>query len=88
MTFLGIIVSPSSPCGSRVSLGRYRNGYQLHTARGVVLNHARPSDAAAKNEYSYTSTPPVYINGMFRGDLYLYLTLHAVTIHMFYVFRF
>jgi hypothetical protein len=39
---------------------------------GRKLGHSRPSSAEVKNEWSYTSTPPLRLHGVHRGRLNLF----------------
>ena len=38
---------------------------------GIAVNHSPPSSAEVKNEWSYTSAPPVRLHGM--DDAFTYL---------------
>ena len=42
-------------------------------ARDVVLNTQPNLAPRLKKEWSYTSTPPLCLRGLFQGDFYLYL---------------
>jgi hypothetical protein len=46
-------------------------------ARGV--DHPTPSSAEGKNEWNYTSTPPLWLHGMLHGDIYIYMQIHTVS---------
>jgi hypothetical protein len=40
---------------------------------GHELNYSPPSSAKVKNDWRYTSTPPICLHGMDREKLYLFL---------------
>jgi len=43
--------------------------------QGREVYHLRPSGAKVKNEWSYTSTPPICLHGVDRDDFTFYLYL-------------
>ena len=45
-------------------------------------DHSSPYSAKLKNEWSYTSGPPRCLYGVYKGQLYLYLTIVYVTFNM------
>ena len=40
------------------------------------VDHPPPPSVEVKKEYSYTTTPPLGLRGLFWGELYLYLYLY------------
>jgi hypothetical protein len=40
---------------------------------GREADHSPPSSAEVRNEWSYTSNPPIYLHGMVRINLTIYI---------------
>jgi len=63
------------------SPGAHPDSYPMSTGSfpgvkrlGHGHEHPLPSSAEVKEEYSHTSIPPLGLGGLFKGELYLYLT--------------
>jgi len=65
------------------------NGYRVIPGckgPGRNLDHPPHLESRLKKGYSYTSTPPLGLRGLFEGELYLYLYLYTVFFNVF-IFR-
>jgi hypothetical protein len=46
---------------------------------GTVFDHSTPSSVEVKNEWSYNSSPPIYLHGLSKGKLALFLNSNLCT---------
>jgi hypothetical protein len=63
------------------------NGYRVFSGgkggRGVALTTLPHLAPRLKKEYSYTSTPPLGLRGLFQGDLYYVYSKGRLTLTIF-----
>jgi hypothetical protein len=66
----------SSPKSFRHSVGPngYRDPSPGVNRQGREVHHSPPSTAEVKNEWSYTSTPPVYLHGLDTASITFYFS--------------
>jgi hypothetical protein len=77
--------------------GAYPASYAMGTGSftgakrpGHVVGHPPHIALRLKNEYSYTSTPPLGLRGLYYGKIYLYLYIYLYILqynnnHLFYL---
>ena len=76
------------PYPSRPVLGPTQllhNGYRVFPRvkrPGLSVEHPPHLAPRLKKKYSYTSSPPLGLRGMFQGELYLYLYIYSESFHV------